>query len=545
MGGQVLYSQNTVGTLYNSAEATDGYTFFSPFSGTKAYLVDNCGRLANEWDRGTRPGLSAYFLDNGNMLRTYKIPPKGPFTSASNGGGIEMVDWDNNLVWSYELNTEITLSHHDVVYMPNGNILALVWDIISAEELIELGRDPNEISNMGFAWSERILELKPIGDSDAEVIWEWEIKDHYIQDFDESQNNYGEISEHPELFDINLPDINSSNSHSYADFNHFNSIDYNEELDLVLISVRNSDEVWVIDHSTTTLEGASHQGGNFGKGGDLLYRWGNPSAYQRGGSSDQMLYGQHGANWIIDPISGAHSILVFNNGNGRPGSDYSTVEVITPPLSGDQFLLDNEGTFGPIQAKIIYGEDSSQRKLSSFLSNAQLLDNGHYLINYGSLGNLLEVDGQGQRVWEYEIPLAGDFPANQGQSPSNNASFRAYKYPLDYKGFDSIDIVVGATIESGSDIEDCSMITDIHEETELETTAVYYDPNTQHLWLNINPSYGPYALELFTLDARVIRKNIIRDRDVIEMQYYPNGLYGVRLHSTKNNKTSISKFVKL
>ena len=71
---------------------------------------------------------------------------------------------------------------------------------------------------------------------------------------------------------------------------HTNSIDYNEEFDQILISVCNFNEIWVIDHSTTTAEAAGHTGGNSGKGGDLLYRWGNPAAYRAGTTSDQKLF---------------------------------------------------------------------------------------------------------------------------------------------------------------------------------------------------------------------------------------------------------------
>ena len=91
----------TVGTLQNDESSLQGFTFFSPFSGTRAWMVDNCGRLVNSWDRGTRPGLAAYFLENGLMFRTYKPQLEGPFTSASNSGGLELVDWDNNTCLLY------------------------------------------------------------------------------------------------------------------------------------------------------------------------------------------------------------------------------------------------------------------------------------------------------------------------------------------------------------------------------------------------------------------------------------------------------------
>jgi hypothetical protein len=154
------------------------------------------------------------------MLRTYKPAPAGPFTSASNAGGLELVDWDNNTVWSYEFNTPTWISHHDAVYMPNGNMLVLTWDLVYTDELIEMGRDPDEIAPEGYMWSERIIEVEPIGSNDMNIVWQWEVKHHYIQDFDSTKLNYGVVADHPELFNINLPELSSSNSNSSRDWNH-------------------------------------------------------------------------------------------------------------------------------------------------------------------------------------------------------------------------------------------------------------------------------------------------------------------------------------
>ena len=146
---------------------------------------------------------------------------------------------------------------------PIYHLLVLTWDLVYTEELIELGRDPNEIPQASCGQSASSKWNRWANDQHRLAM---EIKDHYIQDFDPAQLNYGVVSEHPELFDINLPELNSSNSNSTHDWNHFNSIDYHPELDQILISTRNSDEIWILDHSTTTEEAASHSIA-YGKGG--------------------------------------------------------------------------------------------------------------------------------------------------------------------------------------------------------------------------------------------------------------------------------------
>ncbi|NNE27269.1 MAG: hypothetical protein HKN09_10535 [Saprospiraceae bacterium] len=523
-------SQNTVGTLLLTDDATEGYTFFSPFSGTDAWMVDNCGNLINHWDRAYRPGLAAYFLDNGLMLRTYKAPLNGPFTSASNAGGIELVDWDNNTVWQYEINTAEWLSHHDAVMMPNGNILTLTWQLVYRDSLVAWGRNPNDIAVENFMWSERIVELEPIGIDDARIVWEWNIYDHYIQDFDSTKANFGVVSEHPELFDINLPDLNSSNSNATRDWNHFNAIDYNPQLDQILISVRNSDEIWILDHSSTTEEAAGHSGGRYGKGGDILYRWGNASAYERAAVSEQKLFGQHGAQWIPAGYPNEGDIIIYNNGNGRPGPDYSTVEILTPSQDSAGFYsIHDTDPFGPEQSEVLYGEDASQRFYSPFLSNAQLLSNGHILINAGSPGDIFEVNIFGNTVWQYHIPLFGDFPATQGQDVFNNSNFRAYKYLPDYSGFDGIDIEAQEPIENNP--APCMSITSIIE-INHEQNQIIYNPHDRIVRI---PSFSnPFSLYILDISGRKVYSG---NQDHIKLSHdLASGIYTIILF--QNNSRS-------
>jgi len=522
-----------MGVQQNDNGSLQGYTFFSPFSGTKAYLVDNCGQLVNEWDRGTRPGLAAYFLDNGLMFRTFKSALNGPFTSASNAGGLELVDWDNETVWSYQINTATELSHHDAVYMPNGHILVLTWELVFTDELIELGRDPNEIAQEGYMWSEKIVELEPVGNNEANIVWEWRIKDHYIQDFDATKGGFGVVAEHPELFDINLPELNSSNSNSTRDWNHFNAIDYHPDLDQILISVRNSDEIWILDHSTTIAEAASHSGGKYGKGGDILYRWGNASAYGRAPASEQKLFGQHGVNWIREGLKDAGKILIFNNGNGRPGPDFSTAEILTPPQDSiGGYLLPDNDPFGPEASEIVYGNQASEQDYSPFLSNTQRLSNGNTLLNYGSIGTIIEVDSQRNKVWEYIIPLSGDFPLNQGQNPNNNGNFRAYKFSENYPGFDGVDLSPGAIIEMGGNPLNCEILVS-NNELQQEALNVSLSYNTVDRFIRLsNPEGLSIQLSIHDLLGRTVLTHSIQHTELqMRLPEQFKGMYFINIRA--------------
>lgn len=144
--------------------------------------------------------------------------------------------------------------------------------------------------------------------------------DHLVQDFDATKNNFDRVSEHPNGVDINK-------SIGNANFTHVNSLFYIAEFDQILMSSRRLEELFIIDHSTTTLDASSSTGGNYGKGGDFLYRWGNTFNYDSGEESDKRLFSQHDIRWIQDlPKNGEGNILVFNNARNPNSIDGSTID---------------------------------------------------------------------------------------------------------------------------------------------------------------------------------------------------------------------------
>ena len=126
-------AQQTVGIFLNDSLALNGYTLIAPSSSKTTYLIDNCGNIVNQWESDLTPGAVAYLLPNGDLLRTGRI--SGSFGGGGLGGRVELYDWDNTLKWAYDFASEQHHQHHDIEYLPNGNLLILMWDRLFAEDL--------------------------------------------------------------------------------------------------------------------------------------------------------------------------------------------------------------------------------------------------------------------------------------------------------------------------------------------------------------------------------------------------------------------------
>jgi hypothetical protein len=218
--------------------------------------------------------------------------------------------------------------------------------------------------------------------------------------------------------------------------------------DQIVLSVHNFSEIWVIDHSTTTAEASGHTGGNSGMRGDLLYRWGNPGAYDRGGSGDRELFAQHDSQWIEPDCPGAENILIFNDGGGRPGGNYSSVDEIEPPVDeyGD-YELEPDSPYGPAGILWSYTADPPSGFFAQNVSGAQRLPNGNTLICDGPHGTFFEVTPAMDTVWMYVNPISNSGPITQGSPAQDNIVFRAYRYGPDYPAFAGKDLTPGDPLE--------------------------------------------------------------------------------------------------
>ena len=419
-------------------------TLFSAYSDDPAEddhytrLIDNDENILHSWTHDRGPASMPYLLKDSTLIYPYRVESPS-MCNGGVGGGIALYNWDGDVLWNYEFSNDSYQHHHDIQPMPNGNILVLLWERHTAIQgadtefyggegrgWSEMGRE--EVQNpLNQMWSEAIFEIEMIGTDDINIVWEWHLWDHVVQDVDPDLPNYGVISEHPELMDINYGVVGDFDGMCgpQGDWIHFNAIDYNEGLDQIVLSSRYNSEIYIIDHSTTTEEAAAHEGGNSHMGGDLLYRWGNPQVYGRGTDDDQQLDAQHGVNWIPDGYPGEGNLILFNNFYGGweslPVNDWqSAVYELVTPNNNEMYDLNDYGTFDPSEPIWIFTNDY----FSFIQSGVYRLPNGNTLITVSTEARIFEINDD-TFLWEYQL--------DDGQMIA-----RAQKYPFDY--LSSLDI---------------------------------------------------------------------------------------------------------
>ncbi|MBK9284483.1 MAG: aryl-sulfate sulfotransferase [Sphingobacteriaceae bacterium] len=367
-------------TGYFYSQKWPGLTLYSNGNATSAYLVDTNNVNVKVWSGlsgGT--GYSSYLTPGGTLVRSVK-ENNAVFSGGGSSGRIQKVDYNDNLVWDYIYSSNTFYSHHDHCPMPNGNVLLIAYELKTQSEIIAAG-GPSTLTTM---WPDHIVEIQPTGATTGSIVWEWHAWDHLVQNVDNSKANYQtSIVDHPELININYD--------TKKDWMHCNGIDYNPMLDQVILSAHNLHEFYVIDHSTTSAEAAGHTGGNSGKGGDILYRWGNPQVYQATGT--KIFNVVHDAHWIPEGHPDAGRMVGFNNQGISPTS--SCVDQVIPPVSGYNYTIAAGAAYQPAS----YSDRLSGIGYTSNEGSAEQLPNGNQLICLAIPGKIYEFTPAGVPIF--------------------------------------------------------------------------------------------------------------------------------------------------
>jgi hypothetical protein len=479
------------GLRVNLPEAAPGFVLFAPLRSRTTFVIDGQGTVRHRWEN-QHPPLSVYLLDDGSLLRSNRVDDNPTFHGGGLGGRIQRLAKDGSVVWEFVLSDANNSLHHDIEPLPNGNVLAIAWELVPKEGAEALGRDPAATHAEGW-WPCWVLEIRPTPPSGGDIVWEWHAKDHLVQDFDPEKPHFGSVPQHPGRIDVNADHRDTApltdaerlaqaereaemRALGYAggdedeeassapdgkeppksgDWLHLNSIDHDPTHDLILLSNPEMSEIWVIDHSTTTAEAKGSHGGRFGQGGELLYRWGNPRMYGLGAKEDQRLFYQHQAEWVAPGLPGAGHVTLFNNGSKRPVKEYSSIEELVLPFDPKQGFTREAGR--PFRPETpVWSYSDPEHFFSFFISGCHRLPNGNTFVCSGKQGRFFEVTPAGAIVWEYWNPHGGEFemgmgnaappppgggPPGGGNPVEPTSCFRATKLAPDHPGLRALGIV--------------------------------------------------------------------------------------------------------
>ncbi len=546
--------------LFNICDAQqwNGLTLVATQNSTTAKLVDTAGTLVKTYTPGTGgTGYSAYLEPGGTMVRSLKIT-NPTFSGGGSCGVIQKVDYNNNVTWTYTVSSTTQYSHHDHCVMPNGNVLIIAYESKTQAQLSAAGGTNTALTTI---WPEKIMEVQPLTATTGTVVWEWHVWDHLVQNANSAKANYQtSIVNHPELLHVNYK--------STKDWMHMNGIDYNPILDQIVVSSHNLNEWYVIDHSTTSVEAASHSGGNSGKGGDFLYRWGNPLAYQATGAA--VLDVTHDSHWVPEGIAGAGDLVGYNNKGITSPTQKSAIDRITPPISSNYNYSITTGTaFTPAS----YNSRLACTAYNSNMGSSEQFPNGNQMVCLATSGTIYEVNSAGTLLWSYSAGGSTSQAHRYSQCYINNAAPAIPTITLTgsdlqstsattYQWYMNGILISGATsqnytpTQSGiyvvriTDVNGCvyryspgymySISTGIAE-NETNNISIYPNPTTGIVDLDFNyQKYNSVKVEVYDMFG----KNVMTSKDNwrLDLTQLSNGIYTLAI-TLDNKKPYYNKIV--
>lgn len=512
----------TVGALSNGIETSEGFTLFHPLNFDTTYLVNNCGERINQWPSSLPNAAFAGFKSNGNLVKSVKFPGDGAFIGGGITGRIVEQDWSGATVWEYSLADSNFHLHHDVHILPNDNFLVIAWEKKSVLECIIAGRDTSNIPPEGL-WPCVIFEIEPIG-SFASVVWEWHAWDHLVQDFDSTKNDFGDL-----LLNKSRIDINKGNQNISPDWIHLNGIDYNEERDMILLSSPMLNEIFIIDHSTTSAEASTNIGGLSNQGGDLLWRWGNPANYNGGTTSDQQLYFQHDPQWVDRGTKYKNMISVFSNQEVDSFTDVSKVKMIEFPFDTINNIFPClTNTFLPETTFFEYQLPDSL--FSSRISGAEVQENDHILIAAGNQSTYIEIDTNSQIVWSYVSPIKsnGEIVVQGDTGFLLTRMFQPKKYRIDFIGFVGKDMSPSTPIELNP--IPCIGSASLVEQSNNEI-FVFPNPTTDKVCIE-STANGVLIAQLYAMNGSLIKEfEVKKGQNILSLGQLNAGAYYLKVES--------------
>ena len=330
------YPSNVTVLEIDENQYQDGITLLDYESLNFSAAIDKFGNpvwFSNNDNFSLNRILATQFLDNGNIV-----------------GFAPGIGYEFNLNSDIVFETTNEFDIHHSIHKTNRDTYFFIDAEIQAHPCPEEcdPEYPDIISWLG----DRFIEV----DSTGNIIWEWSTFDFL------SLDEYN-----PKWVDIWMAQWDFGGNPTF-DWTHSNSVYYDEELDIVFISIRNLSRVTAIDYNTK----------------QILWNMGVPDFMETVYFDDSFDFShQHSVQ-----VTNDKNIIFFDNGRDKIPELSRCVEI-----SYDENL----------EAELIWEHILPAEMLTLSRGECDRLNNSNTLISAGRTGNVIEVNSNNETVWHLNV----------------------------------------------------------------------------------------------------------------------------------------------
>lgn len=254
------------------------------------------------------------------------------------------------------IRVETDQMHHEVLELPNGNLMTLSREAAEVAGFPEpICDEESEFTGSYEVVTDTVVEFDP---DDGAVVSEWSLFD--LVDPLEALD----IIRPSEFCSMYLEDLYPEMG--ARDWTHANAVVLDEGRNAVLVSVRHLDQVFAI----------RYQDDENGPAGELLWKLGQGGDFTL--ESGEWFLHQHSPQVLDDG-----SIMIYDNGNERPGTSLDDPDRL-PYSRAVQYEIDTEN-WTATQVWEHRADSPGEAVYAPFVGDADVLESGTVLIAHGGL----------------------------------------------------------------------------------------------------------------------------------------------------------------
>jgi len=258
---------------------------------------------------------------------------------------------------------DVDSMHHEIHPMPDGNLITLSTELnqVSGFTKPMCGETPDKFTGTYQLISDVIVEFEP---DTGKVVQEWHLDDYF-----HPQTNPADSNICPLAPAFAVPVFMYTSFGDVKDWTHANAVVFDAQRNALIVSSRHMSAVLAIKYADDAN----------GKSGDLLWRLGPGGDLTLQGSGEQQYY-QHAVE-----VQDDGSILLYDNGNMRPGTDLNNPDITKHPYSRAVLFGVDDANKTVTQKWEMRSTVDDRQLWAFFVGDANHEPNGNILVDNGGI----------------------------------------------------------------------------------------------------------------------------------------------------------------